>query len=365
MPPEPEIGSDTHTVNLCSDRKLLIEQLFVESTANSWGLTCVEFASSLEHSAKNHFAGAPASPTKIEDYLRSLHLQDLALACACAAGKSSAWEHFVSTYRVYLRSAAAAILRTSANSPAACELADSLFADLYGLTEAAPPKASPSAGLSAKAAAGHRPERSLFRYFHGRSSLKTWLRAVLAQRHIDGIRATRRFTELETEDAEPQSQHLNLSPNQNRQSPADPHRERYVALFTRTLEVALGLLDPDDKERLRLYYAEGQTLAEIGRCFGEHESSASRNLERTRRALRLEIEQALRKDAAGNGVSAQRGLSEEEISLCFQYAAEDVPIDFDKLFPQPVNQPLAAQGPVKAERPLKAERPAKAERNEP
>ena len=93
-------------------------------------------------------------------------------------GCEAAWEHFFAQYRAYLRSAAAAILRCQSGSAEACELADSLFSELYGL------------------AAGKGCERSLFRYFHGRSSLKTWLRAILAQRHIDSIRAGRRFEDL-------------------------------------------------------------------------------------------------------------------------------------------------------------------------
>jgi predicted DNA-binding protein YlxM (UPF0122 family) len=128
------------------------------------------------------------------------------------------------------------------------------------------------------------------------------------------------------------------------QPPADPHRERYVALFTRTLQVALGLLAPRDNERLRLYYAEEFTLAEIGRKLDEHESSVSRNLERIRRELRQDVEEALRKNRiAANGSSPESGLSEEEISLCFEYAAEDAPIDLDKLFP-PQNQPNPKAG---------------------
>jgi RNA polymerase sigma-70 factor, ECF subfamily len=313
--------SEASSVRLSSHGKSLTQQLFAESRAHLWGLSLEALAAALERSAKKHFGQQAVTSGKLEDYLRSLHLQDLVLACACAAGNAAAWEHFVSTYRVYLRNAAAAILRTPATSPAACELADSLFADLYGLSGTNP------------------SERSLFRYFHGRSSLKTWLRAVLAQRHVDGIRANRRFTELDPEEERPQAFDLHTRQNLPGQRPPDPHRERYVVLFTRTLEVALGLLNPEDKERLRLYYAEGHTLAEIGRRFAEHESSVSRNLERIRRALRLEVEQALRRDSvAGNGLSARRGLSEEEISLCFQYASEDAPIDFDKLFPQPANQ---------------------------
>src|SRR5216683_1427752 len=72
--------------------------------------------------------------------------------------------------------------------------------------------------------------------------------------------------------------------------PADPHRERYVASFTRALQEALAILEPAEKERVRLYYAEEKTLAEIGRVLGEHESSVSRHLERVRRDLRRDVE---------------------------------------------------------------------------
>jgi hypothetical protein len=101
------------------------------------------------------------------------------------------------------------------------------------------------------------------------------------------------------------------------------------------METSLALLDSRDRERLGLYYAEEQTLAEIGRTLGEHESSVSRNLERIRRDLRRAVEQALRKGrVAANGSSSEPGLSEEEISLCFEYASADAPIDLDKLFPR-------------------------------
>jgi RNA polymerase sigma factor (sigma-70 family) len=309
-----------------SARQALVDQLFTDSGAQSWGLQRDVFAVALEQSARKRFsAGSPGS-VQLEEYLSTLHLQDLALACACAEGHSGAWDYFVSNFRGYLRSAAAAILRCPPQSPAACELADSLFADLYGLGEGA-------------------NRRSLFRYFHGRSALKTWLRAVLAQRHVDAIRASRRFTEMEGEDGEavrPASQPptpYRKTPH-GKTSPADdpvrdPHRAELVALFRRTLEVALGLLEPRDKERLRLYYAAEQTLAEIGRKLGEHESSASRHLDRTRRQLRQEVEQALR-TGSGNldGPAPAAGLSDAQIALCFEYAAEDAPIDLDKLLPE-------------------------------
>ena len=315
------------TARLLADHQVLTDRLLAESGGHSWGLTRDRFELALEASARKHFsapfynASVPARQ-KLEEYLGALHLKDLALACACAEGRAEAWEHFVATYRGYLRAAAGAILRCSAASPAACDLADSLFADLYGLSE------------------GKRAERSLFRYFHGRSSLKTWLRAVLAQRHVDAIRSGRRFTELDDDDRDPRGASQVPAHGSRIESPADPHRERYVALFTRALEVTLSLLDPRDRERLRLYYAEEQTLAEIGRTVGEHESSVSRNLERIRRELRRAVEEALRKGrVAANGSSSEPGLSEQEISLCFEYASEDAPVDLEKLFPRSTKQP--------------------------
>jgi RNA polymerase sigma factor (sigma-70 family) len=291
------------------------EWLYAQSKAGRWGLSCERFASSLELSAQKRLASGNLAPEKLDEYLAALHLEDLALAAACMENCEPAWEHFVAAYRPYLRAAAAAVLRCSSASPEACELADSLFAELYGLAD------------------GARRERSLFRYFHGRSSLKTWLRAVLAQRHIDVIRAGRRFESLEDDDAKrPSGQTIHKTPSAVSVQPADPHRERYSTLFVRALQAALAALDPRDEQRLRLYYAQEHTLAEIGRQLSEHESSVSRNLERIRLALRRTVEETLRNGCpAANGFVAELGLSEAQISLCFEYASADASFDLEKL----------------------------------
>jgi len=291
------------------------ERLYAESKARRWGLSCERFASSLERSAEKRLASGNLTPEKLDEYLATLHVEDLALAAACMENCEPAWEHFVAAYRPYLRAAAATVLRCSSASPEACELADSLFAELYGLAD------------------GNRRERSLFRYFHGRSSLKTWLRAVLAQRHIDAIRARRRFESLDDGDAKPSSsQTLHKIPQAVSMQPADPHRQRYSTLFVRALQTALAALEPRDEQRLRLYYAQEQTLAEIGRQLSEHESSVSRNLDRIRLALRRTVEETLRKGCpAANGFAAELGLSDAQISLCFEYASADAAFDLEKL----------------------------------
>lgn len=285
--------------------------LFAQAKAGHWGLSLENFGAALRRSAQKRLAAGALPPEKIDEYFASLHLGDLALATACLESCEAAWEHFVAEYRGYLRAAAAAVLRSRSGSPEACDLADSLFAELYGFAD------------------GPGRDRSLFRYFHGRSSLKTWLRAVLAQRHIDSIRAGRRFESLDDEESQASAAKI---PARSSPHSADPYRDRYVSLFVRALQTAFVSLEPRDSQRLRLYYANELTLAEIGRQLGEHESSVSRNLDRIRLVLRRGIEETLRNGCpAANGSAAEPGLSDAQIALCFEYAAADTPFDLEQL----------------------------------
>jgi RNA polymerase sigma factor (sigma-70 family) len=302
-----------------------LDWLYAQSSAACWGLSRERFAASLERSAEKRLTSGNLATEKLEEYLAALHLEDLALATACMEDCEPAWEHFVSAYRPYLRAAAAAVLRCSSASPGASELADSLFAELYGLADGTP------------------GERSLFRYFHGRSSLKTWLRAVLAQRHVDAIRRGRRFESLEDDDRKSSAQKI---PQAVSVEPADPNRDRYSMLFVRALQAAIAALDARDEQRLRLYYAQEQTLAEIGKQLAEHESSVSRNLDRIRIALRRAVEETLRKGCpAVNGLAAELGLSDAQISLCFEYASADASFDLEKLLERRVRTSPALERP--------------------
>jgi len=291
--------------------RAMFAPFYEQSGAAAWGLSVESFHSALGRCVAKVLP-VSADSAAITAFLGTLHLEDLVLSCACAEGSEAAWEHFITTYRSYLRSAASVVLRCPIGSPQAIELADSLFADLYGIAESKP---------------GH---GSLFCYFHGRSSLKTWLRAVLAQRHIDRIRATRRFTDLEDGEAVSMVERAASL----KADPPDPHRDRYLRLLRRALHSALAALDARDMQRLHLYYREDKTLAEIGRLLGEHESSVSRNLERVRRSLRGAVESMLRAGfAVTNGSPAEPGLSDAQIALCFEYAAEDSSINIDALLP--------------------------------
>ena len=196
-----------------------------------WDLTPAEFQEALERSVAQRFSGAPldsgSNARAIESYLDTLHASDLALARACSAGHAAAWEFFIAQFRQELYRAARAIVTGSGSGDSGSrELADSLYADLCGLRESE----------------GRR--KSLFDYFHGRSKLGTWLRALLAQRHVDEIRRARRTEPLENEEGEERGEIAAAAtrisdPAEN--APPDPDRATYLGMVQAALAVALLL----------------------------------------------------------------------------------------------------------------------------
>jgi len=291
----------------------LIERLFVRACAPRWGLSRERFAEALRRSAERRFRGAAPAHAAIETYLESLHVEDLALACACSEGSQAAWDFFVAEYSPKLRAAARTILHGSGASDEvrADDLADQMYAELFGTEQTAD---------------GRR--KSLLLYFHGRSKLSTWLHTVLAQRHVDGLRAAKRHVSLDF-DADGEPQH----PAARRADPPaqDPDRARYLELFDAALAAAIAQLTSRDRLRLAYYYADELTLAQTGRLLGEHEATASRQLERTRRELREQVERALaQRRAAENGSAAAAGLSAAQIELAFEYALEGSALDLSR-----------------------------------
>jgi RNA polymerase sigma-70 factor len=312
---------------LLDGRSSLVEKLYAQSQAARWGLSLERFSLGLERSVTKRFSGESAPRQKVEDYLASLHLEDLALACACAAGCESAWEHFFATYRHYLYSAAAAITRRSASDAYACEFADSLYATLYGRETAI-------------------GRVSLFNHFHGRSKLSTWLRAVLAQRYIDLLRQEKRLESLEDDEGSEKVLPTKLRSNWQ---PADPNRSRYLHLLADALKRAISSLNELDRTRLISYYLKDLTLAEIGKTMSEHEATVSRKLERVRQELKEKVTAILKSGcAAKNGLDAKPGLDDAQIQLCFEYAAEAWPFDFSQLLEAIPPRPGVAKSPTRS-----------------
>jgi len=271
----------------------LVERLYRQANAGRWHVPSSLFAEALEASVDRATGGTAQTKRELERYLASLHLEDLALACACAAGDEAAWEHFIREQRPRLYRAADALARGGR----ARELADSLYAELYGIDNRG------------------KGRQSLFRYFHGRSSLATWLRAVLAQRHVDRLRVERRLEPLPEEESTAAIASASTAP--------DPDRSRCLTAIRHALGQAVARLDPRDRLRLCCYYAQELTLAETGRLLLEHEATVSRQLARTRRAIREDVERQLR---------AEAGMSEPQIAQCFHSVMEDPgPLDVSEM----------------------------------
>ena len=269
----------------------LLERFYGRAKAERWSVPLDVFRDALERGLTRTCSGATPSTRDVERYLDGLHLEDLALACACGVGNESAWEHFIAEHRPVLYRAADALDA----SGSACEVADSLYAELYGI----------------RATGEHC--QSLFRYFHGRSSLATWLRAVLAQRWVDRIRIERRSVALDDD-------HVASIPERAK----DPDAQRFAALVREALHEAVTGLQPRDRLRLRSYYEHNLTLAQIGKITREHEATVSRHLARTRKVLKSEVEARLRRNA---------GLAEDEIVRCLESARDDAGmLDIDELF---------------------------------
>lgn len=111
----------------------LIARAYEQSGAARWALSFDDFACALHVSIS-------ASGESAEVAIGSLRLSDLALAAACRAGIENAWEEFVRQYRPILYSAARGI---DGDEFRARELADSLYADLYGTPAKAAPVVRP------------------------------------------------------------------------------------------------------------------------------------------------------------------------------------------------------------------------------
>ena len=253
-----------------------VARLHQQAGAARWNVDPKQFGDALERSAAKAFAGRTPSNADLERYCKSLHLADLALACACLAGHDAAWDHFVAEVRPVLYRAADAIDR----SGNAREVADALYGELYS--------------------------RSLFRYFHGRSSLATWLRSVVSQRYVDRLRETRHLDPLPEEPSDAAILTRSVANN--------PDHARFVSAVQSVLAAAIAALEPRDRLRLRCYYAQEMTLAQIGRVTREHEATVSRNLARTRNVVRAEAVRRLRHEYH---------LGDDEIAECFSAVSED------------------------------------------
>jgi RNA polymerase sigma-70 factor (ECF subfamily) len=279
-----------------------LDELWRESGAASYGLEREQFREILERiGTAQNFGLAPeaiASRQQQVNYFRGLRLADLVLARACASGHQGAWEHFLSVYRQPLTRAAIAITSTETLGR---DLADQLYAELYGLT------------------ARDGVRRSPLDSYRGKGSLMGWLRTTLAQRHVDHHRRTRRELPLDdpAEGNEPQA---------TVSEPQKPAAE--LLLLSKAIEEALRQLAAEERFLLAAYYLDGRTLLEIAPLLRVHEATVSRKLHRVTGDLRKQVirnlqSQGLSKSAAQEALGADPRDLDLNLKKILQFSLPD------------------------------------------
>jgi len=234
----------------------IYEELYARARAGQYGLSLAAFEEILSRIQSR--CCADASSSEAAQFLRGLQIEDLALAHGCAAGNEHAWEVFLTRFRARLYEVAYAIARDESRGR---ELADGLYADLYGTSIRDGQRVSTLASYS------------------GRGSLEGWLRTVLAQEFVNRYRAHSRLVSLDEEEeggsqfAAPQAEEITL---------AD-------ARVNTSVDAALAELEAEERFVLAAYYLDGRKLSEIGRTLGVHESSISRRLDKITAKLRKRV----------------------------------------------------------------------------
>lgn len=237
-----------------------------------------------------------ASAAEVGDFIDALHAEELVLVVACERGDARAWDDLVGQYRSTVLSAARG---ASAGEAEAEELADSVWAELYGLREKA----------------DGRPAGKLA-YYSGCGSLGGWLRAVVGQLAVDRHRRSARLVQTEEPSEFDRAAAASNETDGWRPAPSlDPESALAESDAARAVEGALaralGGLDAEDRLLVRLYYFDGLKLKEAGAVLGVHEATASRRLTRVHAEVRRRVEAAL----------AGAGWTREEVARTFAEVA--------------------------------------------
>jgi RNA polymerase sigma-70 factor (ECF subfamily) len=288
---------------VAAEAKPGIQDLFEKSRAERYGLTLTSFEAILEQVASKYVPGA--TPQKKLELWLDLRVEELVLTRACVAGHEVAWQEFLTRYREKLYDIARGITKEDSSGR---ELADSLYAELYGLTEKE----------------GRRVSRLSF--YMGRGSLEGWLRTVLAQEFVNRYRKQKRLVSLEeeTEDG------VQFASTESFSTGTVDCR------LGEATDEALDHLPAEDRLILAGYYLDDRTLTDIGKMLGVHESTVSRRLEKLLKALRNQVVAGLQ----ARGMN--RGQAEEALEVDVRFLTVDVKRRLQETRPQAFQQDKAS-----------------------
>jgi len=284
-----------------------IAGLYERGRAQEFGLTRECFAQILEEIRRKYLPRA-ASETEILALYSSLHVEELVLARACAAGEERAWDVFLTRYREKLYDIANYLARDASMSR---ELADSIYADLYGIRERNGERVSKLAS------------------YMGRGSLEGWLRTVMAQEYINGYRRRRRLVSLDEEEEQ----------GVQFEAAAPPPAKAVDPCLEAATDEALAELSPEDRFVLASYYLDSRTLAQIARLLGVHESTISRKVDKLAAVLQKRILDGMER----------RGMSRRQAKEALEVDVRDLKVDVRTLLQGAASPPFfdkKAEGPL-------------------
>ncbi len=284
----------------------LLAELYAKSGCDKFGLARESLAAILYEVGEKH-ANVATPESEVRIFFLSLRVDELALARACAAGTNSAWEIFLTRFREKLYQAA---LRIAREDSAARELADTLYADLYGTSLRDGQRVSKLSSYT------------------GRGSLEGWLRTVLSQEFVNRYRRTKRLVSLDEESEEGV---------QFRAPDPEPIPAADDRLANATDE-ALAFLSGEDRMILSSYYLDDRTLAEIARMLGVHESTISRKLDKLAKSLRKQILAGL----------VRRGMGRRQAEEALDVDVRDLQVDIRRSLTQDSATPTFSEKTVKA-----------------
>jgi RNA polymerase sigma factor (sigma-70 family) len=227
----------------------LLHRLIESRLQLRFSVTAAQVAHRIEELAAA--AGVPAP-----EYARQLVLPDLYLAMSCAAGDRDAWSECDAAHFAFIR----AFARRFLPDAAAQDLADQVIADLW--------------------------QRGKIGRYAGRSTLRTWLGAVVAHAAMNARKGRLPGLEPPGEDYREFARQGHLE----RLVTEDPERSQSERLLSGLVVKALAQLEPEEKLLLQLYYEQGLTLDEMERPLRTSKATLSRRLKRIRERLKSTID---------------------------------------------------------------------------
>ena len=251
----------------------------------------------------------PNTPkAEISKFIDEMQADDLCLIIACESGDENAWNDLVERFTATVRSAARS---ASSNEDAAEDLAQSIWAELYGLRTKKDGK--PASKLA---------------YYSGRGSLAGWLRAVVAQLAVDVFRKQSRLVQTEEDtDLDRLAHDSNIGEGQAVLAGIPTPEESMSNRFAQTdmqqaLNRAVQELAAEDRLLVKLYYFDNLRLREAGALLGVHEATASRRLTRIQTDLRKRVAKIL---------IDERGWTQAETEKSFAEVAQHLDTDLEGL----------------------------------